>query len=339
MQQDNASFWADIKANEELLATNPDSFCFARLAEIYLKLGLVDDALHTAREGICRHRGYVAGQRALALACYAKGLTDECRAALELVTTAVPEDIDSLRKLSRLYVEAGNSGAAVKALKTALEFNADDIECRLELEALERSRVAEVAEVVEVADRGVEKAVPFQDLLDRGFVPFDDDQEPDEEIIEDVEILEIEEADLIEEEPSVLARTETGLSPAATQQEPFFTSTLAEVYVQQGFVSKALDIYRIILADDPSNAAIQTRIAELESSGTVYEVSQMEEPVLAAADAFQELSKEPVMHDTVPSTATDAVIGMPPVQKEAGDPVVATLEGWLDNVRRMKECP
>lgn len=49
--QDSASFWTDIKNLEEQLAKSPDSFCFARLSDVYLKVGLVDDALHVARQG------------------------------------------------------------------------------------------------------------------------------------------------------------------------------------------------------------------------------------------------------------------------------------------------
>ncbi len=47
MQQDNSSFWTDIKTFEEQLAKSPDSYCFARLSEVYLKVtggGLVSFA-------------------------------------------------------------------------------------------------------------------------------------------------------------------------------------------------------------------------------------------------------------------------------------------------------
>jgi len=69
--QDSESFWTDIKTLEEQLANSPDSFCFARLADVYLKVGLVDDALHTARRGVAKHPCYLSGQRALSLACHA----------------------------------------------------------------------------------------------------------------------------------------------------------------------------------------------------------------------------------------------------------------------------
>ena len=51
--QQGASFWADIKHLEERLAQDPKSYLFARLADVYLKVNLIDDALHTARQGGC----------------------------------------------------------------------------------------------------------------------------------------------------------------------------------------------------------------------------------------------------------------------------------------------
>ncbi|MDD2898123.1 MAG: hypothetical protein PHI31_05355, partial [Desulfuromonadaceae bacterium] len=137
--RDSASFWTDIKNLEEQLAKSPDSYCFARLSGVYLKVGLIDDALHCARQGVHKHPGYLSGQRALALACYAKGLNDEALTALQLVTKAMPEDISSQKLLGRLSADGGNRAAAFRAFRTALEFAPDDDECRIELESLERS--------------------------------------------------------------------------------------------------------------------------------------------------------------------------------------------------------
>jgi predicted Zn-dependent protease len=331
MQQESASFWADIKACEEQLAANPHSFCFARLAEIYLKVGLVDDALHVARQGVARHPSYVAGQRALALACHARGLTEECRVALERVTTAVPEDLDAQKMLGRLYVEAGNDGAAVGALRTALEFHAGDVESRVELEAIERSAAVKAAEAGAVA------SPPVHDVMDAGFVPFDEDMDDEGEVIEEVEVLDIDEADLIEEEPAAIVLPEADLSPAQASQDPFFTSTLAELYVQQGFASKALDIYRTILAADPANSVIQARIAELEAGGAVPEEPQQEGAPSDAGEAFREpLFSESPVHEAVSGAASAVVAGVPP--RGEADGAVAVLEGWLENIGRMKAC-
>lgn len=291
MQDDSASFWAEIKGYEERLAHDPDSLLFARLAGLYLKLGLLDDALHTAREGASRHPGYAAGQRALAMACHAKGLAEECRQALERVTTALPEDGESQKMLARLLSAGGSYDAAIRALRTALDFNPDDAECRVELEALERSSVAAT------------DAARAADLLDAGFGAYGEEDEA--EVIEELEILDVDEADLLVEE---------GAAPAEAPHDPLSTATLAELYVQQGFSDKALEIYRAILASDPANDGVRARIAKLEGG-----MSPGVEP--ARAGAFEEPS---------PPAAPPA----PGVEDEA----IALLEGWLENIGRLKAC-
>ena len=54
--------------------------------------------------------------------------------------------------------------------------------------------------------------------------------------------------------------------PLPDHHDPLSTLTLAELYEQQGFIAKALDIYRTILADDPANAAAPGQDCQLEAA-------------------------------------------------------------------------
>ncbi len=332
--QESASFWTDIKNLEEQLAKSPDSLCFARLSEVYLKVGLVDDALHVARQGVKKHPRYLSGQRALSLACHAKGLNDEAFAALRLVVEALPEDVSSQKLLGRLLVEAGNQDAACQAFRTALEFAPDDVECRIELESLGRS-----AEVTEP-------------LLE----PYDDD----DEIIEDLEILE--ENEILEEgQPESGLQFQPPLSEADTvtaqQHDPLSTGTLAELYVRQGFIHKALEIYRAILADNPADRITAKRIVELGAlepgpveAAHAYEAE--DEPVssMPPEASFQETEPEaPSLSaeisafesqhpgtDVFPHEDEIPTPVVPP--KGVADNALPTLDGWLENIRRIKSC-
>lgn len=319
MPQYSASFRSEIKACEQRLVSNPDSFCFARLADIYLKVGLVDDALRTARQGVARHPDYVAGQRALAFACHARGLMDECRQALELVTRAVPEDREALKMLARLQAEAGNGAEAVAALQTLLDFDAGDEECRLHLEALERG--------APLPGPPARREDTAPDIMDAGFAPFDDDVS--ESAMEDIEIIDMDESDLIEEGDWDVAdrfMIAPGALPGEVPQDPLTTSTMAELYVQQGFVARALDIYRAILADNPALDHVRQRIAELETAEPAG--CGDEGPVRAA-------SEEP------PGFAETTSHGeVPPAAPEAGtsSATVAVLEEWLENIKKVRPC-
>jgi len=328
MQQDSGSFWTDIKAYEERLAANPDSFCFARLAEIYLKVGLTDDALHVARKGVTKHPGHIAGQRALALACHAKGLADECRSALEQVVTAIPEDVEALKLLGRLYAGSGNDHAAIRVLKTVLDLNPDDEGCRLELETIEHN-VPQVA-AVGFAPAAERLPAPLE-RRDAEFVAYDDE----EEIIEDLDILELDEDDLIEDTPE--DGEEGAERDEAVHHDPLSTTTLAELYVQQGFSSKALEIYRSILADDPANSVALARVAELAAAGVGQENPGKDatEVTKSGLESAQYADGE-VLFDPPPAATAVADAGLQP--RGEADNALATLERWLENIRRIKAC-
>ncbi len=325
--QDSASFWTDIKNLEEQFARVPESFCFARLAEVYLQVGLVGDALHVARQGVLTHPRYMAGQRVLSQACYASGLTVEAMTALQVVTEALPEDVASQKLLGRLLAEAGNKEGAALAFRTALEFAPDDVECRIELESLERSA-------------GVTED------------PFEADGDTDDEtVIEDLEILE--EPEIIDEDQSeAVPRFKPAPAEFRAHTDPLTTSTLAELYVSQGFTLKALEIYRTILTGNPDDLSIAVRIAELEkledaSPEDIEEIDDaLEDQVETEIESVDTIFSMPSEPEKLPafknlSTPADESRGYgftDSYLQGNADKAISVLDGWLENVRKIKSC-
>lgn len=325
--KDSASFWTDIKKLDEQLAKSPDSLCFARLSEVYLKVGLIDDALHVARQGVAKHPRYLSGLRALSFACHARGLDDEALAAVRLVTEALPEDVQSQRLLGRLHAAAGNKRDASQAFRTALEFAPDDDECRIELESLERlSR-------------------------DSGYSLPADDENPED--LEEIEILEDDESE--EEFTSGVTFSDPG-SLSTPNHDPLSTGTLAELYVTQGFINKALEIYRAILVDNPADLVTAGRVAELEALDAVPVEPDHGIGDLDSEEAYDYESVSGISTEAcVLEAGSDSISGfaglqagalspdagknpsMPPTQGVA-DNGLATLEGWLVNIGRIKSC-
>lgn len=375
MKKKDASFWSDIKALDERLAREPDSFCFARLSEIYLKVGLVADALHTARTGVAKHPGYLAGQRALAMACNASGLHDECRAILERITAATPEDVEALKILASLYVAAGDRASAIRTYGTVLDFRPDDVGSATELEALRH---------------GGAMSSTVSSAAAQATVGLDED-----------EIIELSESD-IHEEPSdeeLGVLTSGAGGGTLDHHDPLSTLTLAELYEQQGFLSKALEIYHTILADDPKNPRLLAKVAQLEEREQGQEaipeqsvavaseeepdftepealvmeppplesqlfgaapeaIAAVAEPVLSASGVYEPVStpfeyqnSEPIsgsissiepefssfeVHEDASSLLETNAFA--PLAHKAADNVVETLDVWLENIRRIKAC-
>ena len=84
------------------------------------------------------------------------------------------------------------------------------------------------------------------------------------------------------------------------------TNTIAELYIKQGYLDKALDIYRAILEIDPANAAASTKIKEVEAMMAGTEVSE----------------------------AQDASLDVPAAL--AVEAQVARLESWLAAIQEMR---
>ena len=55
-------------------------------------------------------------------------------------------------------------------------------------------------------------------------------------------------------------------APASEGTTPFSSSTLAELYYQQGLVERAVDVYRQLVSQDPANEKARLRLVELESA-------------------------------------------------------------------------
>jgi tetratricopeptide (TPR) repeat protein len=315
MKKKDSSSWSEIKSLDERLAKEPDSFCFARLSEVYLNVGLVADALDTARHGVAKHPGYLAGQRALAMACNANGLYDESRSILEQVTAATPEDTAAQKLLASLYVEAGDKASAIRAYTTLLDFRPDDVQCKAQLEELQQIAAGEPPQIVTPSE------------------PVVSEVKIDEYVEEDV--YELSEDDIVHDEDEggePVAPPATDVSSPA-HHDPLSTLTLAELYEQQGFIAKALDIYRAVLADDPANGHLQAKISQLEQQPAVetlqeqFEIADVAgEPEPSASAAFEEVATPVEPKDFSPLVHNQA------------DNVVEALDSLLENIRRIKAC-
>ncbi|MBL0226179.1 MAG: tetratricopeptide repeat protein [Geobacteraceae bacterium] len=348
MKKKDSSSWSEIKSLDERLSREPDSFCFARLSEIYLKVGLVADALHTARQGVARHPGYLSGQRALAMACNANGLHDESRTILEKFTAAMPEDTAAQKLLASLYVEAGDTAAAIMTYRTVLDFRPDDAQTKSRLEDIQRGDSGETLQSTQTSGTAAyEEKVVVQ--------------------VEDAEddVYELTEEDIVHDEDDFFEKEQGAV--AAVHHDPLSTLTLAELYEQQGFIAKALDIYRTLLADNPGNLQLKDKVSRLELQASAPEALSEQAEAPEIEDEFEMLhpvapeeaaadEDVPFIVSPVPEEDTVAVPEQPvsaafedmaapvetqdfsPLVHNQADNVVEALDSLLENIRRIKAC-
>ena len=348
MVEEALSFWTEIQRFEDMLAADPRSLSFAPLAELYRKLGLLDDAISVAKKGCQQHPDYPGGFFALGTACLDKGLKAEARSALERVVLLNPENLRAQKLLGQLYAETGENALAERALRQVLEQNPDDAESSLLLRSIapevgeehgEEEIIEDLIEVLEeepefeldsweqqvdprqVAAPVVSKIFPSLDApevaavaephelleaFEAPEVPGDLDVPEVPEVLEVPEILEGAEGFEVAEAPEAPAEPAALLS-----RNPLTTATLAELYVSQGFLERAIVIYQELLAVDPENHAYRLRLAELR---TVQERQKVE-------------SSSP--HPVAPTAQAETAVPKSSVDAE--------LYRWLENIRRRRD--
>ena len=237
------------------------------------------------------------------------------------MTAALPEDTSSQKLLARMYIDNGDQASAINVYRVLSEFEPDDAECRLELDALEN-------------------------LSSTSDTP-DSEWDDDEEIIEDLEIVEDDEceADFRADQPDSVPDFQEPVVEAAVPSEPdhdpLSTATVAELYVTQGYLQRALEIYRSILKDDPDNGQVRARIAVLELQALVAVTAAENGAAVSGENGAGE--SEPEEDETEAELKWneiqgDAAVSIKASSSESSDSVLSELEICLDNIRRIKAC-
>lgn len=326
MAHDTESFWTDIKRYEEILDRDPASYCFAPLSELYRKVGLLDDAIATARKGIGLHPEYVGGYMALGRASFEKGDRAESLNALERVARVTPDNLLAQKLLSQLYIDSGESDKARRSLEIILSLNPDDLESKVALDALVRS-----------AERGFRPDTDFFPEEDAASsVPPAILDDEDESLFEEVEIVEELDEEVFDEELKPVEPEPVAIPlPAAafeqTQErepDPLTTATIADLYVSQGFLKKALKIYRDLSEANPDDEDLRNRLVQLKLRIDEDEARAREN---ALADTLFTEATVNVGADDSEDFAS--IADSAPTQD-----AVAALEGWLENIGRIRQC-
>ena len=114
-----------------------------------------------------------------------------------------------------------------------------------------------------------------------------------------------------------MAGREVEVPQAGDAEGGICTETLARLYLQQGFVARALTLYRRLAQEHPDNHQLYERLRTLER--------QL---------ALGALGQDAVAQRTLPDMAVDTTRM---ALLHQGEYVVAQLERWLDSLRRRRQ--
>jgi predicted regulator of Ras-like GTPase activity (Roadblock/LC7/MglB family) len=101
----------EIKRLSETLASDPDSIVFASLAQLYLRQGMVDEAIKMSQNGLKKHPNYLKGHRVLAEAYFKNGMVHSAKGEYERILELNPEDEEAKSKLDSAFWEKRDTEA------------------------------------------------------------------------------------------------------------------------------------------------------------------------------------------------------------------------------------
>lgn len=308
MIPDTASLWAGVRRFEDILKRDPQAYSFAPLADLYLCLGLIEDALQAARKGCALHPDFAAGHLALARAALESSLKAEAKKALESVVRITPENLEAQRLLADIYIADNETSDAMRCLGIVSSLEAVSQEPVIPVPVV-AAALAEDAifdeDILELTDDLIE-AETIEDIPASPF-----SAAPERPSLGDVPLRA--EPFLLETAPPFYNQDEPSMSQQPIETEDAVvpavaSATIAELYVSQGFPERGAEVYRDLLQGEPDNEVWKKRLAELTAPPIVTEHLEMSANIVA-------------------ETSTGSL-----------ESVLKALGGWLANIGRIREC-
>jgi tetratricopeptide (TPR) repeat protein len=285
---------------------NPRRY-FAPLANEYRKAGDPEQAIAICRAHLAQQPGHMSGHVVYGQALYDAHRTEEAREVFKLALVLDPDNIIVLRHLGDIARQSGDVEEARSWYSRALDGDPHDAEVAAYLAELTEPLMSGGGEnesaVPTAPDTGKEPAAPVEDIA----------QEPASPYAEPASVADVPDAPALSngspylEPAEKTSQTSPGAdagvvrSPAERESRPTPTSesfpivtrTLAELYLEQGHIEPALDIYRQLAAHEPEDPGIRARIEELSAGEPAEPITGAETPAVQLGEPQGEPKSAP----------------------------------------------
>jgi tetratricopeptide (TPR) repeat protein len=252
---------------------SPHSRVFAALADAYRKADMVDEAIEVCRQGLIEHPHYSSAHLVLARCYQQKKMVALAREEFEAVVRLDPANQIALRAVAEIALAEGDLASARRAYQGLLDLDPLNGQVRKTFEWLTSVSELPRTKAPEFPEPGA-NAHPARAVPDQapGATP-----ESDSELV--AASREIETAPVIGAEMAALTG-EVLLSASPGEEVPppapgppipaptdleHASVTLAELYVRQGFLERALAIYEKLSDLHPDDAGVRARLEDLRS--------------------------------------------------------------------------
>ncbi len=210
------------------LEKEPGSRLFLDLAREYYQTGRLDQAAEICAKGLRHHPSYLSARVLLGRIYHDLGRSDEARFEMETVLAQAPDNLLARRVVAEISLDQGDLSGALERYHALLAFSPKDENAARRIEEIE-ARLSGIGPAQASEAGGAARPA----------------REP--------------------EGPA--AHAAAPAAPAIPDDAGMLaTPTLAEIFLQQGLMDKAAQVYREILNGDPHNNEARVRLAEIEGA-------------------------------------------------------------------------
>ncbi len=293
-----------IEALKQRMARDPLSRAFLQLAEEYRKAGRFEEAMRVCQEGLSRHPTYHTARISLGRTYLEAGDLERARRTLAEVVEMAPENHLAGKLLAEVQRRMGDLKGAAETYRSILRHYPADLEVEgLLKDLLDPGAPAPSAPEAPRARASGPAARPAADPS-----------------------LDYRPEDLLPSQAVASAASPPQRAPerpapaAGAADDALQTNTLAELYLRQGLVDKAVEVYHAMLRVDPGNLKARRRLDDLLKAAPGAVAPASAAPPLAPPS--------PLPGRPAPPQAT--VAGAPPDDRRRR--AAARLEGWLRRI-------
>lgn len=256
---------------EKAFRRDPHFPHFARLADLYLKRGRIERALALCQQGCEDFPDYATGFIVLSK-CYEKqGDLKQAHEAMGQALRRDPQNPSGYKRLAHLSEQLGRTPLALQSLRQAADLDPFDASLAEPIDRFASQTDQDAPKPEEGPDSAddtpaAQPPAPPPPPKDRDDLYGNSD---DSELLRILQ--EIEEDKAAEPRPAPSKPPTPVVSePSAPKSKRIATMTLAEIYTTQGLTQKAIETYRELLEQEPTNTIIRSKLASLEQSSNAH---------------------------------------------------------------------
>ena len=230
---------------------DPEGRGFLPLADMYRRVGNFPEARRLLKDGLGHHPNLVSGHVVLGWVLRDQGDAAEAEASFRAALALDPRNLYSLKGLGELLLERGEQEEALGIFQELIVLDPMDEEAPIRIQELQKALEAPVQEPEETAE-GEATAEPE-------VTGWKDRDEVAEELDWESAAIQQDESgydeDGMEVEVEVLGPIDDALA----------TRTMGEIYLRQGLLDQAEEVFLRLLDKDPGNDGVRSLLTEVEA--------------------------------------------------------------------------